>query len=183
MANEKTRGVHSWRSPTAVGLLSSLVMLLVAGGAEASEGRLVLVPDPTLLPLMILLFAALIVPVNTILFKPIFKVIEDREERIDGTLNRADRLGTEAEELLDRYDTAIREVRDEAEVERKQNFATARDQVTDEIAQARADAEREIENARGEVQGILEDVRATLRTQAEELAGQAAERVLGRPLS
>ena len=162
----------------------SSVSWIFAENAAASEGKLVLLPDLTgLLPLMILLFAALIVPVNTLLFKPIFRVLEDREEKIDGTLTRAERLGVEAEETLSRYNTAIREVRDEVEAERKRSFAEARDRGTEKTVEARSAAESEIERARNEVQGVLEEARATLRTQAEELAEHAAERVLGRPLS
>ena len=183
MADEKTRGQRSRRSFPQIGLVLSTVLLFLAARAEASERELVLIPDPILLPLMILLFAALIVPVNTLLFKPIFRVIEDRGEKINGTLTRANRLGEEAADLLARYDTAIREVRDEAESERKRSFSDARLLGASEIDRARAAADREIESARGEVTGILEDARAILRTKAEELAGQAAERVLGRRLS
>ncbi len=181
MAHQETRGR---RLRAQVSVLLSLVLLLLAENAAASEGRLVLLPDfTTLLPMMILLFAVLIVPTNALLFKPIFRVLEDREEKIDGTLKRADQLRAAAEDTLARYESAIREVREEAEVERKRSFSEARDRSTAKIDQARGAAEREIELARREVQEILEDARATLGTQAEELAGHAAERVLGRPLS
>ena len=162
----------------------SLVSLILAENAAASEGKLVLLPEfTTLLPLMIFLFIALIIPVNTLLFKPIFRVLEDREEKIDGTLKRAERLSVEAEDTLSSYNTAIREVRDEVETERKRSFSEARDRGTEKTDEARNAAEREIDRARNEVQSVLEEARATLRTQAEDLAGQAAERVLGRPLS
>ncbi len=162
----------------------SLVSLILAENAAASEGELVLLPEfTTLLPLMIFLFLALIVPVNTLLFKPIFRVLEDREEKIVGTLKRAERIGVEAENTLSQYNTAIREVREKVEAERKRSFAEARDRGTEKTVEARSAAESEIERARNEVQGILEEARATLRTQAEELAEHAAERVLGRPLS
>jgi len=183
MAYEKTGARHAWLRLPRVGAASALMLTLTAASAEASERSLVLFPDPVLLPLMILLFAILIVPVNTLLFKPIFRVIEDREDRIDGTLSRAERLGTESEELLARYDGAIAEVRDEAERERKRSHSDARARAAAEIDRARAAAEREIESARSRVQQILEEVRPTIRTQAEELAGQVAERILGRPLS
>ena len=180
MAYERTRG---WRQLARVGFGASAVLLLLAASATASEGQLVLVPDPILLPLMILLFAAMVIPVNMLLFKPIFRVLEDRDEKINGTLKRAERLGVEAEETLARYNSAVREVREEVDAARKQSFSEARDFGTEKTNQARGAAESEIERARNEVQGILEEVRATLRSQAEELAGQAAERVLGRPLS
>ena len=46
----------------------------------------------------------------------------------------------------------------------------------------RSEAETEINRAREEVAGALNDARAQLREQAQELAREAATRVLGRSL-
>jgi len=184
MAYAINRGRSSFARFAIALLLLSVASLVLAENAAASGGKLVLLPDfTTLLPLMILLFIALIIPVNTLLFKPIFRVLEDREEKISGTLKRAKRLGVDAETTLARYNAAIREVRDEVDAERKRNFSEARDRGTEKTNEARSAAEREVERARNEVQSALEEARATLRTEAEELAGQAAERILGRRLS
>ena len=42
------------------------------------------------------LFAALIVPVNRLLFQPIFRVLDERDASIAGTRARAERLEHEA---------------------------------------------------------------------------------------
>jgi F0F1-type ATP synthase membrane subunit b/b' len=47
---------------------------------------------------------------------------------------------------------------------------------------ARGAAERTLESARGELSGAFEEARRGLRTQSQDLAREAAARVLGRPL-
>ncbi len=64
--------------------------VLFAGTAAASDGGLVLLPDLTgKLPILIVLFVLLVYPVNAILFKPIFQVLDAREEKTTGTRKRA----------------------------------------------------------------------------------------------
>jgi F-type H+-transporting ATPase subunit b len=185
MAQQRNRSRSSFvRFAISFAMVMLTTSFMLVESAAASEGKLVLVPEfTTLLPLMILLFVVLIIPVNALLFKPIFRVLEDREEKINGTLKRAERLAEEAENTLARYNDAIREVRDEVEAKRKHSFTVARNSGGEKTQEARSAAESEIERARNEVQNTLEQARATLRSQAEELAKQAAERVLGRPLS
>ena len=76
---------------SACAILIATGILLVASGALAAEGQLVLVPDPRLLIGLLLLFAFLIPPVQAALFTPLLRVLEERTERIDGTRRRASR--------------------------------------------------------------------------------------------
>ena len=162
---------------------ATIVVLLAASIAGASEGELVLLPDWTgKLPLLILLFAALMFPANALLFKPIFRVLDEREEQIGGTRRRAERIRGEAEETLANYEQAVRDVREEAERDRKQRAAEAREQNAAVTTEARAEAEREIERARAELAVTLDATRQGLRAQVEELAHDAASRILGRSL-
>jgi F-type H+-transporting ATPase subunit b len=164
-------------------LLATIVALLTAGSAGASEGELVLLPDWTgKLPLLMLLFAALMFPANALLFKPIFRVLDEREQRIGGTRQRAERIRAEAEETLANYEHAVRDVREEAERDRKQRASEAREQNIAVTSQARSEAEAQLERARGELAASLDASRRALRSQAEELAHDAASRILGRSL-
>jgi F0F1-type ATP synthase membrane subunit b/b' len=168
------------------GLLAAAlaVSLLATQPAAASEGSIVLWPDlKTYLPVMILLFAALIVPVNALLFRPLLRAIDLRADRIAGTRERAEKLAASADEVLARYEQAVREVRVEAEQARREELSGARSESSAQTADARAAAEREIERARREVAAGLGDARTRLRAEAEALAREAASRVLGRVLS
>ena len=156
---------------------------LLAGSAAASEGGLVLLPDLTgKLPILIVLFALLVYPVNAILFKPIFQVLDAREERTTGTRKRAEKIMSDAEETLANYETAVREVRAEAEQVRKREAAAARQENATVIDAARAEAERHLERAMTELTAQLGQSRQTLHADAQSLGDEAASRVLGRAL-
>lgn len=159
------------------------VGLLAAAPALASEGNIVLVPTPEMLISLIALFVALVFPVNALLLKPIFRALDARDEKIAGTRRRAEQLAAEADRVLAGYEARIREVREEAEIERRERLAETRAQSLGEAGAARAAAEGDIERARREIAGELERARAGLRSQAVGLAHEAAGRVLGRPLS
>lgn len=157
------------------------LMLLLALPAEAS-GNLVLIPDGRLLLTLVLLFAALVLPVHVLVFKPIFRVLDERQERTAGTRERARKLERDAQEILERYESSLRQVRDEAERERRAALDRARGESQQATGAARADSEREIEHARGQIAAEYEAARNALRSQSQELARQAASRVLGRAL-
>jgi F-type H+-transporting ATPase subunit b len=156
---------------------------LIAGSAAASEGDLVLLPDLTgKLPILIVLFALLVYPVNEILFKPIFKALDAREERTTGARKRAEKIMSDADETLADYERAVREVRAEAEQARKREAAAARAETATVVDAARADAEGQLQSARVELASALEQARQTLRADAQSLGDEAASRVLGRAL-
>ena len=157
--------------------------VLFASVAVASEGGLVLLPDLTgKLPILIVLFALLVYPVNAFLFNPILRVLDAREERTAGTRSRAEKIMSNAEETLAKYESAVREVRVEAEQARKSEAAVAREENATVVAAARAEAERQLKRAGIELEEALAQSRQTLRSGAQSLADEAASRVLGRAL-
>ena len=158
-------------------------VLHVAAPAAASEGGLALVPEWWLLFAMMALFLALIVPVNALLFRPIFRVLDERDERIAGNRRRAESLSTQADEALARYEQAVREVRADAERARKATLEEARRASAERGVVVRGETDGGITRARTEIAGALEDARVRLRGEADDLARSAAERILGRPLS
>jgi F-type H+-transporting ATPase subunit b len=156
---------------------------LRAGDALASEGDLVLFPDPVMLAILIALFLLLVYPLNQLIFRPIFRVLDERDAKIAGTREKAEKLFTEADEVLARYEGSVREVRAEAEQARKQVLGVARSDGGTKTAQARSEAEREVARAREEIAGALDSARSELRAQTEGLAREVATQTLGRVLS
>lgn len=164
--------------------LAAVLVLALAGDAlAAGDGGLVLVPDLKMLLALVLFFALLVFPVNALLFRPIFATLDARDERIAGTVARAEKLAADAEETLERYERSVREVKEQADEGRKTVLAAARDSFQEQSQAARAAAEAELERARREIAGELESARGGLRGQAEALASAAAASVLGRGLS
>ena len=159
----------------------TLVSMWGAGPASASTG-LELIPDPVMLLVLIVAFGVLIFPVNALVFKPLFRVIDERDQKIRGARERAEELEREAEALLARYRASIDEVRVEAEVGRRGALAEARSEQAALAAEARGEAENELARARSELEASRGEASATLRGQARDIASVAAERILGRPL-
>ncbi len=167
------------------GLLAAALaaLLLMARTASAAEGGIVLWPDPPMLLVMMALFGLLLVPVNRLLFRPLLRTLDLRIERTQGTRERAAKLAASADEILARYEQAVRDVRVEAEQTRRAEIASARSETSARTAEARAEAEREIERARNEVAAALAEARIRQRAEVEPLAREAASRVLGRVVS
>ena len=168
--------------PRGIRARSALLLALTASPAHAS-GELVLIPDVSMMVVMIGLFVVLIFPVNALIFKPIFHALDERAGRISGARQRAEHIDREASDVLDRYEAAIREARQEAEATRKEQIGATRTEQLSVAAGARERAESQIEQARAELASALDEARQGLRGSAEGLARIAAEQILGRTLS
>jgi F-type H+-transporting ATPase subunit b len=168
-----------------------LLAVALAGPASAAEGGLQIFPDLFLgaSPLeshfvhLIILFVLLVYPVNQLVLKPLLGVLDERTSRIDGTRKRAAEVGTQAEKALAAYQTAVEAARKQADELRKSALDGARSDQARLLAEARSAAEQEVLAARSGVAGAVDGARATLRSQSEAIARDAAARVLGRPLS
>jgi F-type H+-transporting ATPase subunit b len=165
-------------------LFTLTIALLVAIPAHAAGGGLEVFPNifEYTIYCLIALFILLIFPVNKLLFHPIFQVLEERDARIEGARKKANEVSAQAEATLDRYRSAVRGAREEAESGRKQVLEEARREQAQLTGSVRSEAETEINRAREEVAGALDEARSQLREQAQELAREAATRVLGRSL-
>ena len=133
--------------------------------------------------IMLIAFAVLVIPLNALIFQPIFRALDARSERIQGASTRSEHLQRAADSILLRYETAVRETRGEAEAARQLEIARAREEQVVLTSQAKHDAERQLEGARSDLALSLESARAGLRASADDLARAAAEQVLGRALS
>jgi len=168
---------------SAFALAAALVLVAAAAApAAAAEGTLEIFFDRRIV-LLLALFVLLIVPVNKLLLNPLIGVLDERRERIEGAKGRAEQVAKEAEAVLQRYETAVRGAKGDAEGDRLSRIEEARREQLDATAAVRAEAEERLTQARSEVGQLLDDARSELRTHAEELAREAASRVLGRPLS
>ncbi len=162
--------------------LAGALVLAATGEALAAEGGIELIPDWRLLLVLVVGFGLLVIPLNGLLFRPILRVLDEREERIAGTRRRAESTSRQAEEVMERYQREIAKARAEADRERTEKLEQARGSAAQETAAAREETERRIDAARAELGRALDDARASLRPQAESLAREAAAQVLGRPL-
>jgi len=164
-------------------LLALILAVAVAAPVQAASGGLEILPDPTRLLILVVLFTLLIWPANALLWKPVLRALDERSDQIQGSRERADKVAAEADVVLARYQEAVTHARTEAESERRGLLDQARTDQNGITAGARTSAEEEVSAARREISNALDDARGQLRSQAEELARTAAATVLGRELS
>lgn len=171
------------RGRTLLAASAGVLVSLAAGPARAAGGGLELMPDFTrTLPILVVLFFVLVPLLKGLLFEPLLTTLHTREEKIDGARRHADRIAREAETALATYEERIRAAREESELGRKAMIEEARREHASAVAAERGTAEQTIDRARGEIRAALDDARGQLRTTSQELAREAASRILGRAL-
>lgn len=117
-----------------------------------------------------------------LLFKPFLALMEERERRTGGVKAEAALLKEEGQRLLKEYEYAIAKTRDEGRAIKERIIDEARQTRERLLAQAREDAARALEAARAEIEKQLQRGREIAAREAEGIAQQMVEKVLGRRL-
>jgi F-type H+-transporting ATPase subunit b len=119
---------------------------------------------------------------SKLLFKPYLALIEAREKSTDGVKAETAALLKEGERLRAEYETTITRAREEGELAKKalQNEAVqARDRI---LAQARQEATAVVQAAHIEIERELQKGYQVAVQEAERIARQIAEKILGRTI-
>lgn len=134
----------------------------------------------TTLPLMAIQFVLLMVVLTFIFYKPVSKVLEDREEYISGNLTQASDKLIKADELYKQYDEQLKTAKVNAQATIAKAEKEAKDSVALEIGEARADAAKLIERTNKELEAQKSTALAQLETQVDELSQLIKEKLLGK---
>ncbi len=137
--------------------------------------------DQTLLVQMVN-FIILVLVLNYLLYKPLLKIIDERKERIEGTLEEAERMMKEAERKLEEYNSRIRQARQQAQQIVAEGRLKASEEQKRILASVRKETEERLEKLQRELEAQKASAREVLRRQAEVLSIRIAERVLGRSI-
>lgn len=138
-----------------------------------------LVPDGTLF-LHIAIILVMIFVLNRTLFRPVNRVLEERERRTVGRSGEARGVLQRVEESLTRYEKTLREARAESYrlLERQQAEATgARQQKVGLVKKEVGDL---IEGQKREIQAQADEARASLEGEARRVAATVSAQILGR---
>ena len=117
---------------------------------------------------------------NKILFKPILKILHEREEKTEGFLRDADEKKKTAQSSLEQYELGLRKARKEALGLKKQHVAEGASERTAVLEKARQEAGASLEEIKAKISQASEAARKTLHQQAQTMAREIAEKVLGR---
>jgi F-type H+-transporting ATPase subunit b len=132
------------------------------------------------LPLMALQFILLTVVLTFIFFKPLSKVIDEREKYINGNLTTASEKLIKADELYNEYDEQLKTARVNAQAIITKSEKEAKAIVAVEIEQARQDSTKLIEKTNKELESQKSLALQQLETQVDELSQLIKEKLLGK---
>ena len=132
------------------------------------------------LPLMAIQFILLTVALTFVFYKPVAKVIDERENYINGNLTTASEKLIKADELYSEYDEQLKTARVNAQTVIAQSEKEAKDAVAIEITQARQDAAKLIEQTNKELEAQKSLALQQLETQVDELSQLIKEKLLGK---
>ena len=132
------------------------------------------------LPLMAIQFILLTVVLTFVFYKPVSKVIDEREAYINGNLTTASEKLIKADELYSQYDEQLKTARVNAQAIIAQSEKEAKDVVASEINQARLDASKLIEKTNKELETQKTLALQQLETQVDELSQLIKEKLLGK---
>ena len=121
--------------------------------------------------------------VNYLVFKPIVSVLDERRQRIEGTVEKAQLMEAEIQKKLEEYEQRIEAAKVQAAHE-KERIRRQGERVAKEIVEkARTELARDIPIIRRQIANETDRTRRDLERLAQEMARDIACRVLGREIS
>jgi len=139
---------------------------------------------PDLSVVWVIFFVLLLTAVlNRLLFKPLLRVMEERQRAVTSAREMAERSALEAQRAAAEFDRKTSEARAELYRQMDEMRRTAMDERAAILARTRAEAEAEIAAASAKLQAEAEDARRRLSTDADALGAAVADRILGRKAS
>ncbi len=156
-------------------MMNSILWLAVEAAEEASGGLFDL--DATL-PLMALQFILLAVALNALLYKPLGKAIDERDDYVrQNKVDAAERLA-KAEQTAKDYQRQLADSRRQAQSVIADAQAAAQKLAAETIAQAQQEAQAQREQVQRELDEQKQAALATLEQQVEGLSQQILDKLL-----
>ena len=131
------------------------------------------------LPIMALQFILLTVVLTFVFYKPVAKVLEDRDTLINNNLTEASAKLLRADELYKQYDEQLKFARGNAQSIIAESEKEAKEIVAQELDQARQDASNLIQETNKELEAQKSLALQKLETQVDELSDLIKDKLLG----
>jgi F-type H+-transporting ATPase subunit b len=125
-------------------------------------------------------FLVLLVALNYILFRPVRRIIQEREQDIRSALGDANAAQKRMQALLEQYNASLAEAKQKATAGYNANYQQGLDAQRDLIAAERAKAGELLDKARAEIAAAASAARTDLKKEAERLSQEISTKLLGR---
>ncbi len=147
-----------------------------------AENSIQLVPDGTLF-FHIALILLMVYVLNKTLFKPINRILEERERRTTGRSGEAHDILRRVEEGMTNYERSLREGRAEGYRLMEQERARAMMERQTKLNAIREEINVFLSAEKEAIQNQTEEARATLEKDSRRLAAEIGAHILHRPVS
>jgi len=141
------------------------------------------IPDFGLLFWMVVSFSILLIILRKFAWKPLLKMLQDREDDIARSLDSANAAKAQMEKLAADNEAVMRQARAEREAMLREAKETKEKIVAEAQSAAKAEAEKMINAARLEIEAEREAAKAEIYSKVAELSVSIAEKILRRELS
>jgi F-type H+-transporting ATPase subunit b len=135
------------------------------------------------LGLQFLNFIILLVVLNKLLYRPLKKIIAERNETVTGALASAKNLEADIDDKMQRYQQQLSDAKIQANDERNKLKKAANNQEAKILLEAQGKAATRLQVIKAQVGREAEDAGKTLKKEAGSLAGQIATKILGREVA
>jgi F-type H+-transporting ATPase subunit b len=154
---------------------------LLAHGALAfaEGGSNIINPDGSLV-FVLILFLVFVFVMNRLLFRPVSRILDQRETLTTGAANEARAAARRYENKLNEYEATVRQARAESYQRLEQKRAAALESRRRVVEAAKQQTADEISRAKAEIAQQAAAARATLESDSRQIAENISRTVLGR---
>lgn len=125
-------------------------------------------------------FIVLLIALNFLLFKPIRKVMLEREQGISSAFGDAKAAQERMQSIMERYNASLAEAKQKAVTTYNAAYQQGLDAQRDMISAERAKASEMLDKARAEIAAETTGARADLKKESERLSQEITAKLLGR---
>jgi F-type H+-transporting ATPase subunit b len=134
--------------------------------------------NPGLIIWTIVSFLVLLIVLSKYAWKPIMKMLGEREDHIRDALEQAERARIEAAEMIKQNEKNLARAEEEYQKMIREGKAVAEKMKEEIVAKAKQQAQQELQQATAEIQHSVDTAKMQLRAEIADLAIKATEKIL-----
>ncbi|MGB9711983.1 MAG: hypothetical protein ACP5SG_01925 [Dissulfurimicrobium sp.] len=119
---------------------------------------------------------------NSMLFKPIRRILEERRSKMDAIQADADRFARNAEQILDSFNKKMAEARKSGQSEKERLKGEARKMERELLESSGKEADAAKQRLMAELSAQIDSTRKDLSAKIEMFAAEIAQKLLGRAI-
>jgi F-type H+-transporting ATPase subunit b len=123
----------------------------------------------------------LAIVLDRVLFKPLLRVMRQREAAVKSAVELAEQAAAKAQAATAEFETKLGAARADIYKQMDERRKAADGYRTELMAKTKADVDAQLASARQALEAQTQQARASLDTDAKELGREIADKVLGRP--